>query len=205
MRNHKTSHKSKFKPCRLCAARFVELEQKIKELSALAYYDPLTKIPNRRAMDVNLEKERSRSARNKIPASVVLVDIDHFKAVNDTYGHAAGDAVLQGFATFLVGTSRPADTVARYGGEEFVLILPGATAEDAYKHCEHIRKAMAEKPFQYQKGKPPIFLTASFGIGQLIEDESPNALLKRTDRALYNSKQVGRDRATIASPPSLKT
>lgn len=160
----------------------------------LAVTDPLTGLHNRRYADQHLARRLGGDAPG--PVSVALLDIDHFKTVNDTYGHAAGDEVLIEFARRVADEVRGVDLVCRYGGEEFLVVAPDAGAGDAAVIAERIRTAVAARSFEVS-GAEPLSVTVSAGVAQWAgEGESAAALMARADAALYRSKLAGRDRVT---------
>lgn len=180
--------------------RTTELEQRARELEAanrkisdLAYIDPLTGIANRRRLDETLIREASRGNRLGIAITGILADVDHFKSVNDTFGHAMGDKVLQAIARSLLALARPYDLVARHGGEEFFVLLPDVTPEKGLEIAERFRygiETMTIEGFSRQ-------VTASFGVAGLSPGQSPDTLLDHADRALYRAKENGRNRVEI--------
>lgn len=168
------------------------------EVAEQALRDPLTGCYNRRHLAAVLEHSVRSAAATGEPLSVVMVDVDLFKAVNDNHGHAAGDALLQSLAQCLLASVRTTDTVARYGGEEFVVVLPGAGPEDALRRAEHIRRqcARAQVPVP---GGDPLAVTVSAGVGTSGPGEqTAEQLLEAADQALYRAKRAGRDRAVSA-------
>ncbi len=172
----------------------VEIEQLNEDLQRLIRIDPLTQVPNRRAMMEALEREHQRFRRYGTPFSLVFVDIDHFKRVNDTFGHMAGDKALQWMVRQLVENLRRADLVGRFGGEEFIVLLSATKLEAAGRMAEHIRSRLAE-------GTCPAtgeVLTASFGVATMCPEDTVESLLARADSALYRSKDQGRNRVTLA-------
>ncbi len=187
--------------------RILDLERSLKQATAeikiLSMTDPLTGIYNRGYLNEHLPNEIKRSVRYAHPLQVVMCDIDHFKAVNDLYGHQAGDEVLRGFAAFLKGSIRQnLDWVARYGGEEFVLVLPETDAKGAYAVAERLRKDIAQKRFRIQ-GKG-IRVTASWGISgwdphRFQEGLSSDALLNEADQCLLSAKRSGRNTVWASS------
>jgi diguanylate cyclase (GGDEF)-like protein len=171
--------------------------QKINSIKDMAIYDKLTNVHNRRYFDEKLRTETQKSLSSHTPLSLVIVDIDHFKKVNDTYGHHAGDSVLSKVASLLKNSVRKDDTVARYGGEEFVLILPGAKLEVTSMIAERIRRLVETTPFEIESGQ--IQITISMGISNLPAHRarSEEELVKMADQALYNAKREGRNRVCI--------
>jgi len=160
-------------------------------LHRLAMVDPLTGLYNRRAFLELAGRELARAQREGRPAAVLMMDLDHFKRVNDDFGHQAGDRVLAGLGELLERALRSPDLVGRYGGEEFCAVLPGAGLPDASAVAERIRLALARTPL----GGLPRTTTASIGVA-LLDPEAPLALdaaLARADAALYAAKQAGRD------------
>lgn len=176
-------------------ARQARLERDRARLSRDALTDPLTGLANRRAFDAALEREVQASLATGRPLSLVTLDLDHFKAVNDTHGHDAGDRVLIGLAALLRAQVRSGDLPARWGGEEFAWLLPGAPAGAAGTTAERLRLAVAAHDF----GCGP--LTVSLGVATLRPGESGAALFARADAALYRAKQSGRNRAEVDETP----
>lgn len=174
------------------------LEVANAELMRLSATDSLTQLANRRSFDRLLDEEIRRARRAGSPLSVLLADIDHFKRVNDTYGHPFGDECLRQVAAVLAGhCQRAGDVAARYGGEEFVVLLPGLDAERAVALAESIRCAIAQ--LQLQHGGQMVALTVSLGVATLTPSLSaPADLLAAADAALYQAKNAGRDRVLLA-------
>jgi diguanylate cyclase (GGDEF)-like protein len=148
----------------------------------------LTGLPNRLAFETTLERDYTLSLRTRQPLSLIMLDLDRFKRVNDTYGHNRGDAVLAQLAQVLQSVIRGSDHPARWGGEEFVIVLPNSTALEAAVLAERIRKAVEKEDFQVGA------LTVSLGVAQLEEIDSPLSLARRADEALYRAKAAGRNR-----------
>ncbi len=178
-----------------------ELAQKNRELAEanaaitqMMRTDPLTGLANRRFLKETMMTQISAARRHALPLSLVMVDLDHFKEVNDTWGHDTGDQVLQEFGKILKDNTRLEDLAARYGGEEFVLLLPHTTSEGARHLVHRIQNCLAAKQFPGMT-RP---LTASFGISQLQPHDDVATLLKRADQALYLAKERGRNRMEIA-------
>jgi diguanylate cyclase (GGDEF)-like protein len=172
-----------------------EIEEGV--LAALATTDSLTGVPNHRALMLNLRVEFERARRYQRPLAVLFLDIDHFKQINDQYGHAAGDMTLACFADIVAGELRSADSFGRWGGEEFLAVLPETNLDDAAATAERIRLAVAEHRFA-SIGENT--LTCSIGVAVSPEHASElNALIASADKAMYAAKTFGRDRCEIAS------
>jgi len=167
--------------------------QKQVELLSLAQTDPLTGLKNRLSLEKVAAREIGRAERQGGPLAIMLIDVDHFKQVNDERGHDAGDHALRVIAKLIGGVIRDGDIAFRFGGEEFLVLLPGATAEQASGVAERLREVIAECNFGL--GSQHLKLTASFGISECqIEKEGWYSSLKRADQALYQAKHDGRDR-----------
>ena len=163
------------------------------ELMRQASTDSLTGICNRRYFMAQAEQEMRRSRRFERPLSVMMLDIDHFKPINDQYGHAVGDTVLQGVVRRALESFRQSDQIARFGGEEFAAILPETGLASALEVAERLRQHLAERPII--AAGTPIFCTISIGVAELnADDPSMDSLLHRADQALYRAKQGGRNR-----------
>lgn len=165
-------------------------------LEQLAQTDPLTQLLNRRALAENITAEMERALRYDSSLALLMIDLDHFKLVNDTYGHLIGDDVLRDMASLLRELVRENDLVARYGGEEFVILLPETDDAGADGFAERVRSAVKEKPFASRPGEQAIALTASIGVATFpaARIESVEDLFARADAALYRAKADGRDR-----------
>jgi len=162
---------------------------------SLAYVDALTGVYNRRYMSAHLDRKIMEIGDSGRPVSVVMFDIDHFKRINDTYGHASGDDVLKELAGRIRESIRDFDLLARYGGEEFVLIMPHTAADIAGSVAERLRRCLAERPFEISGSADPLPVTASFGVATTSDpNETAEILLDRADRALYQAKKNGRNR-----------
>ncbi|MBC7294126.1 MAG: diguanylate cyclase [Thermoleophilia bacterium] len=168
-----------------------------KRIEELSRQDPLTGVANRRRLDEVLTAEVERSRRYGQPLSVIMVDLDHFKDINDTHGHIVGDKVLQAAAEVFGRETRLTDLVGRYGGEEFLLILPNTSLDEAEAVAERLRASL-EKLEQDFRPEP---LTASLGVAQWCPGDRPADLVHRADKALYEAKQAGRNRVVCAAPP----
>lgn len=183
--------------CLLTLADVTELELERRELLDLANLDPLTRALNRRKLAEVLAEEAARSTRYGSSLAAVLLDIDHFKAINDTRGHDAGDAVLVELSARLRAGLRKVDRLARYGGEEFVVVAPGIDLAKAAELAERLRLAVAGEDFA-AAGR----VTASFGVAQHKAGEAPEAMLSRADKALYRAKEGGRNRVEREASPA---
>lgn len=173
------------------------IQQQADFFARQARQDTLTGIANRRAFVEIIDKEFVRINRYPHPLCVAIIDIDHFKAINDTWSHAAGDDVLQRVANSLTSASRETDTVARWGGEEFVILLTETSQAEATVICERMRLALSKT--DYSDIAPGLTVTASFGLAQRLQEQNYTALIARADQALYQAKQTGRNRLVIAS------
>ena len=164
------------------------------QLSVLANHDSLTDLCNRRVILERLSKELARAEREQSPLGLILLDIDHFKRINDTLGHSRGDEVLQQVAQRLTAAIRPYDSVGRYGGEEFLIVAPNCNLPETFKLAERIRKTICDEPVWSEDG--PIAVSASFGTTAILaeQDSDPKALIIAADRALYRAKELGRNR-----------
>lgn len=178
-----------------------EQAEAIRRHATEARTDPLTGLPNRRALDDELQRRTSEWRRKQTPFSMSLVDVDHFKRCNDQYGHAAGDEALRRVARVLRGTLREMDFAARFGGEEFAIVHPATTLDEAQAAAERVRKAVHEQAFEI--GGQRIALTVSAGAAQAAVNEEPSALLSRADEALYAAKSAGRNRVRVHYGDSL--
>jgi len=169
------------------------------KLQEQAIRDPLTGAFNRRYFSEALDQESARSVRENAPFSILILDVDHFKQFNDTYGHKCGDIVLQALATFLNENTRQGDIVCRYGGEEFVILMTDVASEDAFKRAERFRKQFEETTVHYE-GKE-LKCTFSAGIASYpTHGNDGEALLTHADQALYKSKASGRNCVSVYSP-----
>jgi diguanylate cyclase (GGDEF)-like protein len=184
----------------LVSQRTSELEDSNRKLAALNITDALTGISNRRHFDERLESEWNRARRNGQPLALLLLDIDHFKAYNDHYGHQGGDTCLQTVAKLLAATvHRAGDTVARYGGEEFVVLLPDCTEKAATALAEKIRHTLEIAALPHVTSDLKI-VSVSVGVKSIVPSEttSPHHLIAMADAALYQSKKQGRNRVSVA-------
>ena len=171
------------------------------ELSRLARHDPLTNILNRRSFTEAFEIELQRARRQNYPLCVALLDIDHFKSINDTFGHKAGDDALCEFAEFCQALTRATDIFARFGGEEFTLLMPDTSAEGARVILERLRLRVQDHWLR-NKNKG-IELTISTGYSAYLKEDTQDTMLQRADQALYKAKQGGRNSIEFQAPEPL--
>lgn len=171
------------------------LRTRLEKAYEVGLQDPLTSVGNRRCFDLALSQAVSSATSAQAPLSIVMGDLDHFKKINDDFGHQIGDEVLKFFTQLMVGSVRDGDTVARFGGEEFAIILPQCALREANAIAERIRNKLSAKALTMRRTSTEIgIVTASFGIAQLEHGENVDALLSRADRNLYDAKRAGRNR-----------
>ena len=178
-----------------------ELAKANESLLRMSQVDGLTGVDNRRHIEERLTEMFDHAARLNEPLAVVMCDVDHFKSVNDTHGHQAGDAVLRQVADVLRHTAREIDRVGRYGGEEFLVLLPGAHLQDAVAFAERVRQAIAEREFAYDGGTVRRTLSAGTSAWPHPEIRHREALVKAADEALYVAKESGRNRVVAYESP----
>ncbi|MYL23975.1 diguanylate cyclase [Halomonas alkaliantarctica] len=169
-----------------------ELKVTRQELAKHASTDPLTGLLNRRAFEQRLNQELALIKRGTPPAALILIDLDHFKSVNDTLGHTAGDEVLVRFANLCHVVFRQADVISRWGGEEFLIMLPGTTVEEAQHATKRLHQLLATTPL-LDDVHPPLYITASVGVCSLTAHSSIKDSLRRADVHLYRAKGQGRN------------
>ena len=177
-----------------------EIDAKNKQLEEMAHSDPLTGLPNRRAIDEWAARQLHGAARHQFPFWVVLADLDSFKRINDTYGHAAGDTALRRFADILKAGTRASDICGRLGGDEFLVVLTHVKEEFIQPTVNRLRERLSAEKFSF--GGKSIAVTASFGIAGFAGRRNPefNALVRQADSALYAAKRAGRNQIQIAQP-----
>ena len=182
--------------------RMEELEREARNLHAsladekrLSLLDPLTRVPNRLAYEQRMVDELERWRRFSQPTCIATCDIDHFKRINDSYGHRAGDKVLQVVAECFATSVRSTDFVARYGGEEFVFIFPGSTPDDAMQLMNRIREKVSEVGFHFRGA--PVSVTVSSGVTALRPDDGADDAFDRADKAMYQAKDSGRNQVAL--------
>jgi len=179
-----------------------QLEELLAKVEYMAITDVLTGLFNRRRLHLDLAKEFERSKRYESPLALMLMDLDHFKNINDTYGHLAGDMVLQNVAKIIQKNIREIDTAARYGGEEFIVLLPNTKKEDAVNLAERMRLSIENHTFPDMQNTA---ITVSIGIAGVPDKDitTEDKMVQCADIALYKSKQSGRNRTVIAEGKSL--
>jgi len=175
-----------------------QLEDMLTRVESLAIMDPLTGIYNRRRFETIFNSEFKRATRYQLPLSCMMIDIDHFKKVNDTLGHQEGDTVLKELSQVVQATIREVDTPARWGGEEFVVLSPNTTLENGLRAAERVRKAVANHSFTGMDGKK---VTVSVGVAAIPAPDldSQDKLIHAADIAMYTAKKNGRNRVESAS------
>lgn len=172
------------------------IQEEMQETRQWLQEDTLTGAQNRRGMDTALTREIARAKRNKTSLSVAMLDIDHFKRINDTHGHDAGDAMLVHLTTVIKSVMREVDVLVRYGGEEFLLVLPDSDIRGANYVIDRLKLVIQKSPLMYEGKK--VETTFSSGLAQLKSDENGHSLVIRADKALYDAKHSGRNCIKIA-------
>jgi len=173
------------------------LRQTVRQSVEMAFYDPLTGLNNRRFLEHRLPGMIETARQRRTPLTMMILDIDHFKHINDAYGHVAGDLVLKGFAAELQHVVRGGDLVCRMGGEEFVVALPGVDATHAEGMAERARQTIENMEFPISAAAGKVSITVSIGLADLRGEQDSTDLYRRADRALYRSKSAGRNRVTL--------
>ena len=177
--------------------------KRVYELEHESTTDPLMGICNRRSMEKRLEEEFKRAKRYRHPFSIIMIDVDHFKQINDSCGHQVGDMVLKGFADLVTETVRESDVVCRYGGEELLIILPHTPPEAAFHVAENLRLKVQDNNFivnECSSGVKAVHVTASFGVTTLCSRiDTLHKLLGQADKALYFAKKQGRNKTVSCS------
>ena len=184
-----TSHESKIR----------DLENELEAMSERVREDPLTGLLNRRGFDEAIAVEEARATRSGRPYSLAILDVDHFKRLNDAHGHSVGDRALEHLAQVVRETLRPTDVVARYGGEEFVIVLPDTPEPEAAETLVRVQRELTRRLFL--ANNEHLLITFSAGVAELIGGESREDLIDRADRALYVAKHAGRNRVECAGTP----
>jgi diguanylate cyclase (GGDEF)-like protein len=168
-----------------------------QELERRANHDALTGLPNRRLLMDRMEQSLARCDRDERCAVLFMIDVDHFKQVNDTYGHLAGDAVLRTISERIRKSVRGSELIGRYGGEEFLIVLPGSDEVQVGEIAERVRQAIAEEPVRIDQGFLAVTVSIGTAIIEPLSDTEKDALAT-ADNALYESKNLGRNRVTVA-------
>jgi len=185
--------------------RIVDLQEELlaarEELQYIATHDSLTRLWNRPAIISALKKQLALASGSGKAIAVAMADLDHFKRINDTYGHTVGDAVLSEISRRMISSVRPYDAVGRYGGEEFLIVFEGCTPADAYSVAERLRRCIGDQPIQV--GDVPLSVTISLGIAVCVPtgEEDHEVLIHQADAALYIAKNSGRNRVVTAPFP----
>ncbi|MDT8363787.1 MAG: GGDEF domain-containing protein [Nitrosomonas sp.] len=183
---------------RLAERKIETLKLELEQLRELVHTDPMTGVFNRRGLDAVYLREAARADRNENILCAVVIDLDHFKHVNDTHGHQFGDEVLIQFARITKQTLRPSDVVARFGGEEFVILLPDTPIESAVWVMQRLQNNFSKADFRTTSGDS-VSITFSGGLAVRRLQENQNPLVKRADEALYQAKTSGRNRVIVAA------
>jgi len=199
-----TTCKEAGSPC-LYHQEITQLREQLVDLTAKAHTDVLTGLHNFRFFKDVLPLEMERTRRTGQPLTIILLDVDHFKAFNDRWGHESGNLALSHIAALIADTLRKLDIACRYGGEEFVIILPDTSLLMALRVAERLRKVIETSPLML--GDNPVPLTASLGIDEyrFFSNETPESLLARVDQWLYQAKQRGRNQLAFPDPVSVVT
>ncbi len=174
--------------------RYYQCWQATRQFARFAMVDALTGLPNRRWLDEVLERQHQRCQQDGSPLTAIMLDVDHFKAFNDNYGHLAGDKALASLASILRRHTRPTDLAARFGGEEFLIMMPGVRLPDALRICERLREDVASSPVEIGEGREPVRMTISLGVAEDRPEDTPRALIEAADTRLYEAKANGRNR-----------
>jgi diguanylate cyclase (GGDEF)-like protein len=177
--------------------RLLELRQSKEQLQKMALTDPLTKLGNRATFDMNIKQASAHSQRSGIPYSLLMVDLDHFKKFNDTYGHQTGDSVLRSVADAIKDSARDADICCRYGGEEFAIILPDTTSRNAEVLAERIHRNISRVSRTQPTDCMPITVSIGISCANRHSNSHPSQLIEEADQALYLAKANGRNRTEV--------
>ncbi|MFM5716378.1 diguanylate cyclase [Aeromonas allosaccharophila] len=181
---------------RLMKEETAEYKKRLTIQKHKLFLDSLTQVHNRAALDERLEQEYKRWLRYRTPLCMAIIDIDHFKNINDNYGHMAGDKALKVVAKALQSALRDTDFIARFGGEEFVVLLPNINPDKFQKPLETLRQTIKSIPFRFRDAK--VEITISIGATLFKDGDNPSDVFERADKALYHSKHTGRDQVTLA-------
>jgi diguanylate cyclase (GGDEF)-like protein len=184
---------------KIALAKYAETEAVIAQAEEVSHMDELTLLPNRRGILIDLQEEVIRAQRYNTPLSVSMLDLDHFKRINDSYGHGVGDKVLRQVAIILREHVREPDRVARYGGEEFLIVLPNSALEAASEQAARLCRQVRESVIQVNDNS--ISVSISIGVAEFQNEmESWQMLLERADAAMYEAKNAGRDGWAASRP-----
>ena len=178
-------------------AQSAAIEKRMLEQQQLALLDSLTQLPNRKAYEQRVLEESERWKRYGRPLTLAVCDLDHFKSINDQFGHLAGDKVLRIIAKTLRARLRKSDFIARFGGEEFVILLPETDCSEAQRALETLREAVSQCPFHFRD--QPVAVTVSIGIAEFTVGAKPESVFERADAAMYRAKEAGRNRCVAAA------
>jgi diguanylate cyclase (GGDEF)-like protein len=172
------------------------LQAKLSEMEVEATVDPLTKVGNRRRFDSSLKRLTQAAKENGTSLALAMIDVDHFKKINDTHGHPIGDRVLVCVAQWLSRGVRQTDVVCRYGGEEFAILLPGASATEVERRMKKLLMDISNSSYEYDVlgRKEKVHFTVSCGLADIDAEETPESFVGRADEALYEAKKKGRNR-----------
>ena len=168
----------------------------VQELEKLALTDPLTKIYNRRYLNLHMERALPLAKREKSPLTIVMLDIDYFKKINDSHGHDAGDTILKKLVKIIKKEIRESDILVRLGGEEFLIVLASTSLKQGHELSERIRETVENEAFVYEKKRIPV--TISMGIAQFNEVHDLHDFINKADQALYRAKENGRNQVIVA-------
>ncbi len=186
--------------------RIVELQEQLlatrEELQYIASHDSLTRLWNRPAIISTLRKQLAQAGRSRSSVAVAMADVDHFKDINDTYGHTVGDAVLCKLAQKMVASIRPYDALGRYGGEEFLIVFEGCGPAEAFSLAERLRKCICEERMQVAETSLSVTLSMGVAVSASEGEEDHEAIIHRADAALYVAKNSGRNRVVAAPFPA---
>nr|WP_275444183.1 GGDEF domain-containing protein [Pseudoalteromonas sp. MM17-2] len=174
-----------------------QYETKLERQRLVSLQDGLTKLPNRIAFDERMDLELKHFKRHQTPLCLVVIDVDHFKSINDNYGHSAGDKTLQVLATAMKKSIRSTDFIARFGGEEFVMLMPNVSINNVVRPLEKLRHTIRSIPFKFKNEQ--VQITVSIGVTQINADDTALSAFDRADKALYEAKNAGRDRLILSS------
>ena len=181
-----------------------DLQVNLEAVRTESLTDPLTQLANRKYFDVTLEKSIADAAEKNEPLSLMMTDVDHFKAFNDSFGHLTGDQVLRLVAMSVKNNVKGKDTAARYGGEEFAVVLPNTVLRAASTVADHIRReVMSKELMKRSTGEKLGHVTISIGVAALRKDDTPQSLIERADACLYAAKRNGRNRVICETDPEV--